>query len=194
MHRIASQFVALRRAAGFGLIVAMASLPLSAHATWACTNAAGKTSFQDRPCETKAPSVKWVAVKAAELTMAGAEETLLRFDGAINERDMASAGRLLSKNFKAKVVDKRGGRSEVGRDDFMDAITRTVQASKRYQLDRQCSDAKPDPLSQTLRMQCRKVERVDVLRRATNAETVERVSLVLEGDEIRIAEISSVQP
>ena len=193
MSRIAFQFVALRRAAGFGVIVAMAGLPLAAHATWACTNEAGKTSFQDRPCEAKASSAKWVAVKAAELTTAGAEETLLRFNGAINERDMASAGRLLSKNFKAKVVDKRG-RSEVGRADFLDAITRTVQASKRYQLDRQCSDAKPDPLSQTLRMQCRKVERVDVLRRATNAETVERVSLVLEGDEIRIAEISSVQP
>jgi hypothetical protein len=76
----------------------------------------------------------------------------------------------------------------------MDAITRTVQASKRYQLDRQCTDAKPDPLSQTLRLQCRKVERVDVLRRATNAETLERISMVLEGDEIRIAEISNLQP
>jgi hypothetical protein len=193
MSRIVSPFVTLHRAAGFGLIVAMASLPISAHATWACTNASGKTSFQDRPCETKAPSIKWVAVKSAELTIAGAEETLLRFDGAINERDMASAGRLLSKNFKSKVVDKRG-RTEVGRDDFMDAITRTVQASKRYQLDRQCTDAKPDPLSQTLRLQCRKVERVDVLRRATNAETLERISMVLEGDEIRIAEISNLQP
>jgi len=33
-----------------------------------------------------------------------------------------------------------------------------------------------------------------VLRRATNAETLERVSMVLEGDEIRIAEISNLQP
>lgn len=194
--QLARSSVAPRRAAGVGviaLIALMAGLPLSAHATWACTNAAGKTSFQDRPCETKAPSAKWEAVKAAELTTAVAHETLIRFNGAINERDMASAGRLLSKNFKSMLVDKRG-RSEIGRADFMDAITRTVQASKRYELDRECSDGRPDPLSQTWRLQCRKVERADVLRRATNAETMERVSLVLEGDEIRIAEISSLPP
>lgn len=191
MRHIACQFAALRHGAGLGLIALMAGLPLNAHATWACTNEAGKTSFQDRPCEAKAPSAKWVAVKTGELTTAGAQETLLRFGGAVNERDMASAGRLLSKNFKSMVVDTRG-RSEVGRADFMDAITRTVQASKRYQVDRQCSDGRPDPFSQTLLMECRKLERVDVLRRASNAETLERVRLVLEGDEIRIVEISAI--
>ncbi|HEX3142218.1 MAG TPA: DUF4124 domain-containing protein, partial [Rhizobacter sp.] len=151
MRRSPCQFSALRGAAGFGLVALMACLPLNAAAAWACTNEAGKTSFQDRPCEAKAPSGKWVAVKATELTSADAVETLQRFDGAVNERDMAAAGRLLSDNFRSVVVDQRD-RSEINRADFLDALTRTVQASKRYHRDRQCSDGKPDPLSQTLRL------------------------------------------
>ncbi len=192
MRHATSQLAVLRQGAGFGLVALMGCLPLSAQAAWACTNAAGKTSFQDRPCETKAPSDKWQALKARELTTADAQETLRRFDGAVTERDMASAGRLLSKDFKSMVVDKRG-RSEVGRADFMDSLTRLVQASKRYQSDRQCGEGSPDPFSQTLRLQCRKAERIDA-RRSVSAETLERVSLVLEGDEVRIIEISALPP
>ena len=192
MRHAPLQLVALHRAAGVGLATLMACLPVSTLAAWACTNDAGKTSFQDRPCEAKAPSGKWLVVKASELTTAGAHETLRRFDGAVNERDMASAGRLLSKNFKSVLVGKRG-QSEVGRDEFMDTLTRLVQASKRYQGDRQCSDGSPNPLSQTLRLQCRKLERVDVMRRSTSTETLELVRLVLEGGEIKIAEISGIQ-
>jgi hypothetical protein len=188
-----AQSSALRRGAAFGFIALVACLPLDAAAAWACTNAAGKTTFQDRPCEAKAPSDQWAAVRAGEQTAAGAHETLRRFDGAVSERDMASAGRLLSDNFRSVVVDKRG-RSEVGRADFMDALTRTVHASKRYQRDRQCNDGWADPLSQTLRLECRKLERVEVMRRTSTSETQERVSLTLEGGEIRIIEISGIQP
>ena len=193
MHCLHTQLSALRLGAGCALIMLMAGLPLRAAAAWACTNEAGKTTFQDQPCLAKAPSGKWAAVKASELTTAGAHETLLRFDGAVNERDMASAGRLLSANFRSMVVDQRG-RSEVGRPDFMDALTRVVYASKRYQRDHQCNDGWPDPLSQTLRLECRKVERVEVLRRSSTTEMLERVSLTLEGGEIRIIEISPIQP
>jgi hypothetical protein len=91
------------------------------------------------------------------------------------------------------VVDKRG-RSEVGRADFMDTLTRAVHASKRYHRDRQCNDGWADPLSQTLRLECRKVERVEVLRRTSTAEVHQRVRLTLEAGEIRIIEISSIQP
>jgi hypothetical protein len=188
-----ARFSAFHRVAGAALVSLMACLPVTAAAAWACTNEAGKTTFQDRPCEARAPSGKWAAVKASALTTAGAHETLLRFDGAVNERDMASAGRLLSGNFKSTVLDKRG-RSEVGGADFMDGLTRTVQASKRYHRDRECNDGWPDPLSQTLRLECRKVERVEVMRRTTTAEVIERVSLTLEGGEIRIIEVSNLQP
>ncbi len=193
MRYLQAQFSVVRLGLGYALVALMAGLPLSAMAAWACTNEAGKTTFQDQPCQAKAPSGKWVAVKAGELTTAGAHETLQRFDGAVNERDMASAGRLLSDNFKSMVVDQRG-RFEVGRADFLDALSRVVHASKRYRRDHQCNDGWPDPLSQTLRLECRKVERVEVMRRASTTEVFERVSLSLEGGEIRIVEISPIQP
>jgi len=183
----------VRLGLGAALLALTAGLPFDAAAAWACTNEAGKTTFQDQPCQAKAPSAKWTALKAGELTTAAALETVQRFDGAVNERDMASAGRLLSDNFRSLVVDKRG-RSEVGRADFMDALTRVVHASKRYNGARQCNEGWPDPLSQTLRLECRKLERVEVLRRVSTSETLERVSLSLEGGEIRIIEISPIQP
>jgi len=168
-----------------------ASLPIGAHAAWTCTNEAGKTTFQDRPCDTKAPSLKWEALKAPELTTEGALETLRRFDGAVNERDMASAGRLLAKNFKSVQLDKRG-RSEVGPAAYMDAVTRVVQASKRYQSEHSCGAGRPEALSQTLRLECRRVERVDAMRRTNSTEKFELVRFTLEGGEIRIAEISDL--
>lgn len=168
-----------------------ASLPLPAQAAWTCTNEAGKTTFQDRPCDTKAPSAKWEALKTPELTTEGALETLRRFDGAVNERDLASAGRLLAKNFKSVQLDRRG-RSEVGPAAYMDAVTRVVQASKRYQSERSCGAGRPEALSQTLRLECRRVERVDAMRRSNSTEKLELVRLTLEGGEIRIAEISDL--
>src|SRR5690348_2836401 len=83
------------------LLALMAGLPCVAMAAWTCTNEAGKTTFQDRPCEGKAPSGKWVPVKTRELTTAGAHEAVRRFDGAVNERDLVSASRLLSKDFRS---------------------------------------------------------------------------------------------
>ena len=175
------------------LPVLMACLPWGAQAAWTCTNEAGKTTFQDRPCEGKAPSGKWPAVKTRELTLAGAQETLHRFEAAVNERDLVSAGRLLSKDFRSQRVDKRG-RQELGRAEYMDSVTRLVQASKRYQSERHCGDGRPDALSQSLRLECRNAERIDQQRRGSSVETQEIVRLALEGDEIKIVEISSVAP
>lgn len=176
------------------LLVLMAGFPLGAQAAWTCTNEAGKTTFQDRPCEVKAPSGKWSPVKTRELTTSGAHETLRRFDAALNERDLVSASRLLSKDFRSLLVDKRG-RHELGRNEYMESVTRVVQASARYQRERRCDDGRPDALSQSLRLECRNEERIDLKRRgASRNETLELVRLVLEGDEIRIVEISSVPP
>ncbi|MEO8152315.1 MAG: DUF4124 domain-containing protein [Rhizobacter sp.] len=175
------------------LLMLMAGLPWGAQAAWTCTNEAGKTTFQDRPCEGKAPSGKWSAVKTRELTVAGAQETLRRFEAAVNERDLLSAGQLLSKDFRSLLVDKRG-RHELGRAEYMESVTRVVQASKRYQSERRCGDGRPDALSQSLRLECRNAERIDTLRRGSSVETLEIVRLALEGDEIKIVEISSLAP
>jgi len=176
------------------LLVLMACVPWSAQAAWACTNEAGKTSFQDRPCEGKAPSDKWAPVKTRDLSTAGAQETLRRFDAAVNERDLVSAGRLLSKDFRSLLEDKRG-RHELGRNAYMESVTRVVQASKRYQGERRCNDGRPDALSQSLRLECRNTVRIDQPRRGGNSvETLEIVRLALEGDEIKIVEISSLAP
>ncbi|MBC7995518.1 MAG: DUF4124 domain-containing protein [Rhizobacter sp.] len=176
------------------LLVLMASLPWAAQAAWTCTNQAGKTTFQDRPCEGKAPSDKWAPVKTRDLSSAGAQETLRRFDAAVNERDLVAAGRLLSKDFRSLLVDKRG-RHELGRNEYMESVTRAVQAAQRYQGERRCNDGRPDALSQSLRLECRNAVRVDQSRRGGNSvETLEIVRLVLEGDEIKIVEISSVPP
>lgn len=175
------------------LLMLMAGLPWSAQAAWTCTNEAGKTTFQDRPCEGKAPSGKWSAVKTRELSAAGAHETLRRFEAAVNERDLVSAGRLLSKDFRSLLVDKRG-RHELGRNEYMESVTRMVQAAKRYQSERRCNEGRPDALSQSLRLECRNVERIDQSRRGSSVETLELVRLALEGDEIKIVEISSAPP
>jgi len=171
----------------------MIGLPWEAQAAWTCTNEAGKTTFQDRPCEGKAPSGKWSAIKTSELTTAGAHETLRRFDAAVNERDLVSAGRLLAKDFRSLLVDKRG-RHELGRDEYMASVTRVVQASKHYQSERRCGDGRPDALSQSLRLECRNAERIDQGRRGSSVETLELVRVALEGDEIMIVEISSLAP
>jgi hypothetical protein len=176
------------------LVVLGACLPWAAQAAWTCTNEAGKTTFQDRPCETKAPSDKWAPVKTRDLGSAGAQETLRRFDAAVNERDLVSAGRLLSKDFRSLLEDKRG-RHELGRNAYMESVTRLVQASKRYQGEHRCNDARPDALSQSLRLECRYTVRIDQARRGGNStETLEIVRLALEGDEIKIVEISTVAP
>ncbi|MGY4829475.1 hypothetical protein ACVNIS_12950 [Sphaerotilaceae bacterium SBD11-9] len=185
--------IAARCAAGLGFTVLAMLWPLSAMATWACANESGKMSFQDRPCDAKAPSTQWEAVKASELTTAGALETLRRFDNAVKERDMASAGRLLAKNFKSVRLSKQG-RSEMTAAEYMDSVTRMVQSSKRYQSERACNEGRAEALSQTLRLECRKLERVEVMRRSSSTEKAERVRLVLEGGEIRIAEISDLPP
>jgi Domain of unknown function (DUF4124) len=176
------------------LLVLMAATPWAAQAAWTCTNEAGKRTFQDRPCEGKAPSDKWAPVKTRDLSTAGALETLRRFESAVNERDLVSAGRLLSKDFRSLLVDKRG-RHELGRNEYMESVTRAVQAAQRYQGERRCNDGRPDALSQSLRLECRNVVRIDQSRRSgTTVETLEIVRLALEGDEIKIVEISSVPP
>jgi len=173
------------------VLACLAGLPVTTMAGWMCTNAAGKTSFQDKPCEGKAPSTKWLPVKANELTLAASKETLSRFDAAVNERDMLAAGRLLSKNFKSVVVTPRS-RSELNGADYMDLLTRTVQASKSYRSDRRCGEGEPEPLRQTLKLECRNTERVEQGRRARAAETHELIRLTLESGEIRISEISGI--
>ncbi len=176
------------------LVMLMMGLPLAAQAAWTCTNEAGKTTFQDRPCEGKAPSDKWVPVKTRDLTTAGALETLRRFEAAVNERDLVSAGRLLSKDFRSLLEDKRG-RHELGRDAYMESVTRVVQASRRYQGERRCNDGRQDALSQSLMLECRHAVRIDQARRGgSRVETLEIVRLALEGDEIKIVEISSLPP
>lgn len=174
------------------LMIVLACSPLAAMAGgWICTDAAGHTSFQDRPCEGKTPSKNLTPVKATELSAAAAKETVRRFDAALNERDMTSAGRLLRTDFKTQFPE-RDRLVPLGRDEFMDRYTRVVQASKSYRSDHRCQEGELEPQTRTWKLTCRNAESIDILHRAKSTETRELIRLGLEGGELKIVEISNL--
>jgi hypothetical protein len=175
------------------LVACLACSPLLAAAAWVCTDAAGHTSFQDRPCEGKPPSRNWAPVKASELTTAGAKETMRRFDAALNERDMVAAGALLASNFTT-LFPERDRLVPLGRAEFMNRYTRVVQASKIYRSEHLCQEGVADPGTRTLKLDCRNAESIDILHRAKSTDTRELVRIGLEAGELKIVEISNTPP
>ncbi len=167
--------------------------PLASHALHICTDGNGKSSFQDKPCETRDASAQFAPLKATAVTEPQAIETVKRITGAMGARDVVAMQRLLSRSFESRIFMSRDERDPIliNADQMSMLFTRTLQAAKSYQVQRNCSrDKAATPAANEVALLGTYKSRLEVLNRKAESTGDEFVRVGLENGELKVFEIS----
>jgi len=168
------------------------ALPLAGHALNICTDAAGKPTFQDKPCETRDAAPQYTPLKAASVTEAGALETMKRLTGAMGARDVVAMQRLMAANFESRVFMSRDKKDPgvINRAQVADLFTRVLQAAKAYHLQRSCSRDTAHQAAGEIALNCNYTGRIEVLSHASGSGGVEFARVGVENGELKVLEVS----
>ena len=168
--------------------------PLASHALHVCTDANGKSSFQDKPCETREAAVQFVPIKTKVLNEAVAQDTMTRVTAAMGARDVAALQRMLARGFESRMTIKvKGGEEQVVADanQFANILTRALQAAKTYRIQRSCKrDPAGDRGAEVLALRCTYTDRLELLNRVLTSRGDEVVRVTLENGEAKLLEMS----
>ncbi len=172
------------------LTALLLALPLAAHALHVCTDANGKSTFQDKPCETRDAAPQFVPVKAPGVNEANALETMNRVTGAMNARDVTALRRLLAPGFEARLPRKTGGYMVINAAQFGEVMTRALQAAKSYKSQRTCRRDPAGDSAEVLALRCSYTDRIEVLNKVLSSQGDEFVRVALLNGEVRVLEMS----
>lgn len=172
------------------LAALLLALPMAAQALHVCTDANGKSTFQDKPCEARDAAPQFVPVKAASLSDANALETMNRVTGAMNARDVTALRRLLAPGFEARMPRKNGGYMVINAAQFGEIMTRALEAAKSYRAQRSCRRDPGGDSAEVLALRCSYTDRIEVLNRVLNSQGDEFVRVAVLNGEVRVIELS----
>jgi len=168
--------------------------PLASHALHVCTDANGKSSFQDKPCETRAAAAQFVPIKARALNDAVALETMTRVTAAMGARDVAALQRMLARGFESRMTIKVNGHEDpvvANANQFAMILTRALNAAKTYRIQRTCKrDPAGDNGTEILALRCSYNDRLELLNRVLTSRGDEFVRVVIENGEAKLVELS----
>jgi hypothetical protein len=180
----------LRPVSKLGLALLLAS-PLASHALHMCTDAAGKASFQDKPCATRDAAPQFAPLKAPAVTEANAQDAIRRLSGAMNARDVVAAQRLLARGFESRILMPRSNQPALlNRAQFGEYMSRVLLAVQAYQVQRSCRHDAAADTGTALTFRCSYSGRVDVLNRSHASQGEELVRVGVEDGEVKLVELS----
>lgn len=113
------------------LIVSLIGAPALAMAMNVCTDAAGKTVYQQQPCPPLPLRRENAPLAAAALTPAVVEETVRRFRASLSNRDAATAAEFLAPTFTAS-IRTASGTERYDRAAFAGMLTQVLNAAAVY--------------------------------------------------------------
>jgi hypothetical protein len=175
------------RAAAAALLLA---LPLASHALHVCTDANGKSSFQDKPCEARAAAPQFTPLKAPALTDANALETMNRLTGAMNARDVDAMQRMLARGFESRISRKADEHIVLDANQFGQFMTRALQAARSYRIQRTCRRDPAGDSADALALRCSYADKLEMLNRVVNSQGDEFMRVTLQNGEIKLLEMS----
>ncbi|MDR9437780.1 MAG: hypothetical protein RI563_12935 [Thiohalophilus sp.] len=174
-----------------GLLIIVGLIPISGHTAYVCTDDNGNTSFQDRPCPEKNPSITNVPIKANELSDRNSIETVSRFYKAMSERDPIAASRFLADTFSSE-VRRRDERTV--KDDKMSltaALHQILSAAKEYNAKINCNIV--NRTSSAYSLSCHVDEQGIVMNQFHRTVSDQAVTIVLDSGFVKIRRIISDQ-
>jgi hypothetical protein len=174
------------------MLALLLALPLASHALHICTDASGKSSFQDKPCETRDAALQYAPLKAVSVTEAGAQETVKRFTGAMGARDVVAMRRLMARSFESRIFlssDKRDP-AVVSGAQMSEMFSRVLQAAKAYRIQRSCSRDSAQDVAGEIALRCAYKSHLALLNRTVESSGEEFVRVGVENGELKLVEIS----
>lgn len=168
------------------------ALPLASHALHICTDANGKSSFQDKPCETRDAAPQYTPLKATSVTEANAIETVKRFTGSLGARDVVALRRLLARNFESRIFLSSDNRDPavLNGAQIGALFTRVLQASKTYRNQRTCSRDTAQGVAGEMALRCTYKAHMELLNRTIDSTGDEFVRVGIEDGEVKLVEMS----
>lgn len=166
------------------------ALPLASHALHMCTDAAGKASFQDKPCATRDAAPQFAPLKAQAVTEANAQDTVRRLTGAMNARDVVAAQRLFARSFESRIFRGPNEPVQLNGAEFGAFMSRVLLAARSYNVQRSC---RHDPAADTagvLALRCSYSGRLDLLNRSHASQGEELLRVGVEDGEVKLVELS----
>lgn len=166
-----------------------AALP-AAHALHVCTDAAGKSTIQDKPCAARDAAPQFVPAKAAALTPALALDAAHRLSGAMQARDVSALRRLLARGFEARLTGRNGETASLDATRFGEFTGSVLHALKSYQVTRTCRHDPAGDSAGVVALRCRYSDRMEYFQRTQVSQGDEYIRVTLEDGEVRVLELS----
>jgi hypothetical protein len=167
---------------------AIAALTVPAWAINVCTDATGRTVYQDQPCLAVAPVVANEPVAARVLTPALVSETVRRFGAAMMARDPTTAIRFFAPGFKSSLTNAKGTQSFT-REEFIDMITQVLNAATSIETVARCGKADVQRGEGTI--ECELSERMVLMKRTQLGRSTERYRLIVSEGVVKFIEMNT---
>ena len=167
-------------------VFALAAQLSSAWAINVCTDATGKTVYQDQPCQSLPPVTGNAPVPASNLSAANVMETVRRFNAALTARDVTTVNRFLASGLKVTTTNAKGT-ERYTREAFIAMLAQVLNAATSYESSARCG--KVDVREGEATVQCELSERMVLMRRTQIGRPTETYKLVLNGGLVQFSEI-----
>jgi hypothetical protein len=149
-----------------------------------CTDAEGKTVYQDQACLSVAPNARNQPVAAQVLTAPLVLETVRRFQAAMSARDVTTAGQFLTPNFKATITTE-SGTERYTRTTFIRLMTDVLNAATSYESVARCGDVSIGSGEAVIR--CELKERMVLLKRQAGGDSTSEYRVVSSGGRVLLS-------
>jgi hypothetical protein len=170
------------------LLMTTAAALSAAQAQHVCTDADGKRSYQDRPCEALPTKTQNAPLAAGRLDAKTALAAIQRYQAAMSDRDTTAAVRFLARGFSSRAESPKGTEA-YDRRGFVQLLTRVLNAASQFRSQANC--AAPVADGAKFRVTCAVTESLEILGRKQGANSTEVYTVLLEDGEVRFSEIVS---
>lgn len=173
--------------------IALCSLflaPTAALAVNVCTDASGKTVYQQQPCLALAPRQENAPVAARTLTAAVATETIRRFRASLSSRDATNAANFLAPSFTASIQTAKGA-EQYDRAAFADMLTRVLNAATVYKSSAKCTA--PVLADSIATVACEVHETLTILKKTSDGVSSDTHRIAVVDGVAKFVSIASIQ-
>lgn len=171
------------------LVAALLGMPTAALAINVCTDASGKTVYQQQPCLALAPRQENAPVAAKAISPAVAAETIRRFRASLTSRDATMASNFLAPSFTASIQTSKGT-EQYDRAAFADMLTRVLNAATVYKSAAKCSA--PVIADATATVACEVHESLTILKKTTEGHSSDTHRIAVVEGAAKFVSIASV--
>lgn len=172
------------------LLALSLAAPASAWAVNVCTDASGKTVYQQQPCLALAPRQENAPVAARAITPAVAAETVRRFRASLSSRDATNAANFLAPGFTASIQTAKGT-EQYDRAAFADMLSRVLNAATAYKSAARCSAPVIADASATVA--CEVHESLTILKKTSDGVSSDTHRIAVVDGAARFVSIASIQ-